>query len=482
MPNQIKSRKSGFLNKKRARLSGFAIFLVCTFCWVAASTSAQTEVVGAEAELSRLNTEFHRHLNDYLTSKLASSGSANSSKNIQWTSSEILKRARASETPLDSLLVVRSGMPVWVQQASNADFQALLQILYDANDHYGIEKVNHMVKQHFDEIKVSISYFMRAKFLFDRGRWAELKKILVLIDDKSLQLGDSHYLYLMSAYLLQETKHHRKSVKIYDRIPQDSPYYPTARLNIGTAYLRQGWWTDANLEFKKSIDELVRRGEENDFINRVLVVLGYSQLHYEFYRDARNTFRRVELGSDYANKALMGLGLAAAHQEDFAGALNAFRRLAQMEIKDTNVDESYLLLPYGFQELNDVKKAAKAYEDAINYYELRLLEVSSVASKLGAASIEYVPDLVAKLNQSAKVYYLSDQVVSSVFLSNYSLLLDMTGKSKSKKIDRRTKALILEYNNSLKKAVSGNIKQRETVLQSYLSQAKFGVAKLYDKK
>ena len=244
-------------------------------------------------------------------------------------------------------------------------------LLYGNNETATLRDLTDCVNAKADPVAKAENYFLLAKYYYQRKNWQGVLAALSKVDIKHLSIADGHYSELLEGYALQAQKKHRQAINIYKRIPPSSPYYTHAKINEGTAYLRQGWWTEAHHEFKQAISANTH-AQTRDLTNRVYVTLGFSQLHHEFYRDARDTLRNVSLDSDYTNRALMGLGLAAAYQEDYSGALNAFNRLATNNQVDLSVDESFLLVPNTYEELGDQDKAAEAYLKAIEFYKTRI--------------------------------------------------------------------------------------------------------------
>jgi tetratricopeptide (TPR) repeat protein len=211
------------------------------------------------------------------------------------------------------------------------------------------------------------------------------------------------------------------------------------------------------------------------------VVLGYSQLNYEFYRDARDTFRKVALDSGAMNKALMGIGLAAAYQKDFAGAANAFRILAEKVPSDLSVDEAFLLLPVALVEAGDGVAAAVAYQQAIRHYENKIHELEALQERLKVSDFDVSLQTIRELDNRAQEIYGGQQGIPGFLLNNYQNLLALRDASTEHGLAAQFNALHGDYKKLLQGITHTNIDSRLGMLNSYLSQAKFGMAQLYDK-
>lgn len=262
---------------------------------------------------------------------------------------------------------------------------------------------------------------------------------------------------------LQKLKKHREAIVVYEKIPPTTSSYSLSRLNVATAYLRQGWWTDAKIAIEKST--LMDKKIVSNLEYRMYTVLGFSQLEFGFYRDARNNFRKVALDSPFTNKALLGLGLSAMHQKDYQGALNAFGRLRNMPIIDMTVAEAHLLYAFTLQQILQVDAAILAYQDAINFYQ-KSLDNSHQLSDLNSTKFVrkennddlQLRNLKNKKNLVEKLIIMNLPTNTLDNLRNLNTLINVA------------------YSNRYKELIDTEVNQ----LNSYLSQSKFGLASLYD--
>ncbi len=458
------------------------IFSVALFSFSLAHVSTNAAALlpeSARANIEQLDSDFQELNNEYL---------------LQYTKHRPAQRYRNSAQLFDAVLnetnpsqisaLIRENIHQLVRNASVEEFSSLLEHLYNNNDTATIRDVTRAVNDANDDEKISRNYFLLAKYYYKRGNWTGLKAALSNVKPKVLSRGDSHYYLLLMGYSLQGSKEHRKSVSYYKKIPKSSPYYPHAKLNEGIAYLRQGWWTEAHMEFTDAIENLKANkqldAEAADFANRIQVVLGFSKIDNEFYRDARRALRKVDLDSAYTNKAMIGLGIAAAHQKDFPGALNIFEILVQKQPRDKNVDEAYLLVPYGHEELGDFVNASIKYQQAIQYYQSRLTKLTEAAQQLNRAPDDVVITVIKQLDSNDIELYDQLNIIPQYFLDNYDNLLKMRNSRVSQKTASSVQHLLTRYKQQIKSITAHNIQVRTTAINSYLSQAQFGVAKLYD--
>lgn len=392
-----------------------------------------------------------------------------------------LARKVSSSSTVEALAVIRANQSLLLQSAGKKEFEVLLEYLYRHNDTATVQALADGLNNLRDSTTLSRHYFLLARYYESRRNWKGVQAALSKVDIRGLSVADSHYYHFLMGFTLQSLKQHRKALTFYQQIPQSSPYVSHLKLNEGTAFLRQGWWTEAHIEFEKAIQSLDQTGENPELRNRILVVLGYSQLNYEFYRDARDTFRKVALNSGSMNKALMGIGLAAAYQKDFAGAANAFAILTDRTPVDLSVDEAYLLLPTAQVEAKNDAAAATSYQAAIRHYENKIRELENWQHKLRASNFDSSLALIKELDSKAAEIYGAQDGVPIFLLNNYQDLLAMRDASSMLGMTAPYSLLQADYKTLLEGITLKKIDARVGVLNSYLSQAKFGMAQLYDK-
>lgn len=388
----------------------------------------------------------------------------------------ILSPANADQA-MQAIARVKTNLSTVKAHFTTPEFVEVLRLLYQYNETATLKSITDFILEHGDPPVRSQNYFLLAKYYNARRQWDGVIAALNQVQRQHLSVADAQYADLLTGYAWQAQRKHRDATRYYQRIPASSPYYPHARLNEGTAYLRQGWWTEAHMEFERAIN-----GERVDpeFKNRTYVVLGHSQLHHEFYRDARNTLRKVALDSAHANKALMGLGVAAAYQQDFAGALNAFTLLSHKPEVDLSVDEAFLLIPPVHHQMGNLVAAGEAYQKAIRHYEQRLKALEQARTSLSDSSSEPVPTLLARMDARADELYGEPHLIPPYMLDNYQQLLVMLNVAPTDALRQDGARLERSYQSVLKDLVKQNIGLRAEMLESYLSQARYGLAQIYD--
>lgn len=356
---------------------------------------------------------------------------------------------------------------------------SLTSLLLKFNDWHEAKRILDFAQDEAGKSAISNLSFEFSKYFIKRKKW---QQALGYLDDviNELSVENANYAQLMIGTILQNQKQHRKALKYYKKIKPSSKYYPAAVLNIAIAYIRQDWWTDAHNLIKGSIKN--HNNQLSDVMaDRLNLVLGYALLRKEYFRNSRDVFRNIGLNSPYTNKALLGIVLTAANQEDYIGSLNAIMLLKEKKTTDLSVDESYLLLPYTYAKLKQNLTASSAYTDAMKYYQERIDGLQDIAHS-GNNVLRMVKIVRKKhtlLIKSNELYYARQYPES--FFDNYTNLMALENNSlRINKLRKQFSLLSANYKKSLKLVSLQLVSQRIEYLQSYLNQARYGLARLYD--
>jgi len=343
---------------------------------------------------------------------------------------------------------------------NDAEMQAIVRVALQVYGNTLVEQLLVEAQQQANTQAEARLTFELARFYAANERWPEVTRLL---GDNSLfeQLipDNKAEAYVLQGTALQKQKKHREALRIYEKIPADSKHFRVAQLNLASANLRQEWWTDTHAAINNALKEHKNKRDALDY--RLFTMLGYSQIQFGFYRDARESFRNVAISSEYAQRALLGLGVAALHQQDFIGALNAFDKLRAQPRRDISVAEAYLLSAFTLRQLEQFDAATGRYEEAIDYYQKLSTEIT------------------AQANNTAAIHFLRPEHSSDKLLRNNAVkiaLLD--GLNPTPQITHLKGKLSTESGQR----VSELLREEKNAIDSYLSQSRFGLASLYDHK
>lgn len=435
----------------------------------------------SNAEIKTLEEDFQQITNQFYTSLSKNLYECRSrTRSLKRLNQQLNKLSQKNKNVI-GICLIQSHIPLIEENIDSKETFPIFQFLLNNNNLLIANRLYVKARSDGDQSLVSNISFIYARYYLKRKEW---KKVLKYIEGtyNDLTAEDGNLARLSTGIALQKLKKHRTAVKIYAKIPQQSKYYSAARLNIATAYIRQDWWTDAHTKINEILSSKKIK-TNSEMINRLYLVLGYSLLRKEFYRDSREAFRNIELDSIYFNKALLGIALTATNQEDYISALNAINILKSKQTFDLSVDESHLLLPYTYEKLNQNMTASASYTDAQKYYQERIKNITAIKNKkqydIRAADILNNNNF---LNLDNNIINFSNHYPVS-FLENSSqlnMLSKYTNHINNKKLLKKYTTLKTKHNNSLSRMIGDVFDKRLTYLNSYMNQSKFGLARLFD--
>lgn len=441
------------------------VILASTFLAPSHAAAAQTEELEKlEQEYRQLSEEFYRH-----QAKQQSTAR---------TVDELYRKVKAAANADQSVAAVTSiiaNLNLIKANTGDPKVQYVVTRLLEQNAWHAVEILFEHAVESGDPYTTSKFNYLYANYYFDRKAWDKAQQYLSAIEvQNALTRAESDYATIMRGIILQMHKKHRESVKHYDSITDASDYYTYAQLNKAIAFIRQGWWTDAHIAISNALEKGSPKSLE-ELSNRLYLVLGYSQLQHEFYRDARQTFRNIALDSQYVNRALLGIGLCALHQGDFVGALNAFKLLQSKKQDDIFVTESYLLLAFVYEQMGQETTASAHYSEAIAYYQSRIasaeMEMAKIHGRLTGPGSGFTDREI------------SDNLLRELpghVLANARQLDFFSRATTNEQLTKKIAALKQKYDSALLLLSRDLVEEQTRVLQSYLSQSQFGVAKLFD--
>lgn len=363
----------------------------------------------------------------------------------------------------------------------NLDHKAIftfIALLLKNNDwHLG----NTLLKRIKDEGEKSLFatvHFTFAKYHAARHEWPQVNELLEGMITE-LAPEDAAYAYLLNGSALQHLKKHRQAIDNYNRIPASSRYYVYAQLNRAIANIRQDWWSDAQTTINVVIKN-AKIDNSDELTNRLYLTLGYMLLQKEYFRDARDAFGHIGLDSRYTNRALLGIGLTAVSQGDFVGGLNALTILKDKNTFDLSVDESYLLIPYVYEKLQQELTVTASYSEAMNYFQKRMDKLDAISQQ----HTDFTPTIFDEKTASIHIQNNSldyGKTYPESFITNYQHLNNLLENTQNNNTRSKIEKLMAKYDATFQIIISELLQQRKKYLQSYLNQSRYGLARMYDK-
>ena len=420
-----------------------------------------------DEEFKKITTQAYRELATLTANKLQQT-------DLHTLITEIAKASQAKDPERANSLVL-TNLPTLQKNVNEKELQDLTALVLKQSSIGVAEQIVDLVKSQGDVYAQAKQHFEFAKYEAELSHWDSALTWLRKIDianELSKDNGDEAYIIYGAA--LQFKKKHREAITYYAHIKQDSAFYSIAQLNTALAYIRQDWWTDAQLTIEQALGAV--RKEDIEIANRLYTILGFSQLQQGFYRNARESFRNVKIKSIYANRALLGVGMAALNQEDFIGAINAFGQLKTHSENDMSVAQSYLLNAYSLTKVNQTAEASASYTEAINYYDKKTNFYENLLSDIKNSTPATQPQLISRINQAIEKQEPELTLLEAQLITLSKLNSDSLSTNTRLQIDKLYSSIFLVY---LSKAADVMTKN-QIAFNSYLNQSRFGLTKLYD--
>jgi len=450
-----------------------------TICVLACLTNIAMADDVDKSKVDKLDKQFINLSNiTYSDSSLYKKNSIKISNKISSLYSKVKALNEAHNYPA-ALIEIHANKALIKKNIDNESIYYFLNLLLSHNDWILASSIYAHIIKEGDKSLISNVKYIFAKYHYFRNEW---NKTLTLLSGINSDLGvnEGHYALVMNGIVLQKLKKHREALKFYNQVPIKSKYYNYAQLNKATVNIRQGWWSDAHIIINKLLTSNESKPVyEEEFINRLYLVLGYSFLQQEYFRESRNSFRNIRKYSQYSNRALLGISLAAANQGDNIGALNILNILQEEKTRSLSTEESYLLLPYIYERLGQYKTASASYTIALRYYQTRIKEVENILISIKTNPHNLLPDTENTLIfKGTNIHISSNKELANI--KNRRELITLKSIAQDKKTHDIIDKLIFDYDLHIAEQATRILQKTLYNLKSYLNQSQYGIARLYD--
>ncbi len=348
-----------------------------------------------------------------------------------------------------------------------------------------------------------------AQIAYHRRDWQAAIDLFEEVDYESMTRGRDESL-LYHGLTLERLRRYKASVEVLNQIAPDAPVATFAQLNIALADIRQGWWSDGEQRMERLAERIDESNlHEKALVDRFYTTIGYSQLQREYFRQARHSFRKVSITGPYSNRALLGLALAAMEQDDYRLAYKLITRLRDKGGDDLVVHEAHLLAPYLLDKLNQDKKAFTLYEQSIVHYQNEIERIEQTLLRLDSHSLRpqifpasqtadqpehgailglLEPQAFSRIagfrSEINALRTLIETIGEHIAATQRDKLINAVEAQRLKDTFEETRTELSELEYKLAEIalpeLDAALRKRIEYMKSYISQAKFGLASLYD--
>lgn len=393
------------------------------------------------------------------------------------TLTEAVAEHQRSGRKIEAVTLITANLELLQKNVDSPAIINILTLLLEQNAWNSANKLFTTIQSDSNKTIVSNARYAMAKYYMRRNKW---QKSIEYLDGIAgdLVTADADYANLMHGVALQQLKRHRKAIAIYEKSTSDSLLHPISTLNLAVAYIRQDWWTDAHA----AINQLLKqpsKARNDELENRLNLILGYSLMRQGYYRNAREAFRNVAVNSQYTNQALIGIALTAIDQNNYIGALNAATILNNRREHDLPSEESYLLLPYIYSKLDQNMTASASYSSAIEHYQQEIQIIETALSRNGLfADLKIVNNQMLVMERYQ--FDITDGYPQSL-IDNHRLISTFKDSTVDVELLKQLNHVSTAYNKALTDIARELLGDRLVQLNSYIAQARYGLALLYDR-
>lgn len=450
----------------------FSTLLLITACFSSQANEAEllNQMALFDSEFHTLSSEFYADKDNYSTA----------SSKVVTNFDEILNQVNilsSDKRYIEAIQFIHNNLQLIEKNLDHPEIFPVIELLLEHDEINLANNFYQTISRDGDDYHLATVNLLFARYHTSRYEW---KRVVALLESISSELSEenSAYALLLQGNALQNIKLHGQAEESYKKIPVDSIYYRYAQLNLAITQIRRDWLTSAQITIK----QLTQHSDvtDDEFTNRVYLVLGYALLNKNYYRSAREVFRKVSQRSEYANRALLGIALCSINQNDLESALNALTGLKNKDSLELSVDESFLLITYVYEKLGQPESVIASSTEAMNYYETRIIDLQNINTQL-------VDLTQLQFEQNAPVFEINNNTVEygkkfpKSFLSNYREILNFAQFNKNALLASKIEKLIASYKASFELVISELLSQKISYINSYLDQARYGLARLYDK-
>jgi hypothetical protein len=231
-----------------------------------------------------------------------------------------------------------------------------------------------LLNQNTSEAVRNKAWFYLGKVWYQRGYLGESERALRQVSDK-IDPRISAERYMLLAQLMMRQDRYDDAIaalRSWHGAPDWTAY---AQFNLGVALVRRDRLADA-IPYLDRVGRIETRSEELlSLKDKANLALGFALLQAQRAAEAKPILQRVRLEGPYSSKALLGVGWADAGVGEFKRALVPWLTLRKRNLLDSAVQESFLTVPYAYNQLSATGQAAEYYNSAIESFDAEMKRI-----------------------------------------------------------------------------------------------------------
>jgi tetratricopeptide (TPR) repeat protein len=220
------------------------------------------------------------------------------------------------------------------------------------------------------------AWFYLGKVWYQRGYLDESERALRQVSDK-IQPRISAERYMLLAQLKLREGRYDEAIAALESWHGAPDWTAYAQFNLGVALVRRDRLPEA-VRYLDRVGRMETKEEELlSLRDKANLALGFAYLQAERPADARPVLERVRLEGPFSSMALLGVGWADSSLGEFKRALAPWLALRKRNLLDAAVQESYLTVPYAYNQLGAPGQAAEYYSSAIDSFDAELKHIDN---------------------------------------------------------------------------------------------------------
>jgi Tetratricopeptide repeat len=230
------------------------------------------------------------------------------------------------------------------------------------------------------------AWFYLGKVWYQRGYLEESEQALRKVSDK-IQPRISAERYMLLAQLMLRQDRYDDAIAALNAWHGPPDWTAYAQFNLGVALVRKSRLPEAIAH----LDQVGRMETSSEELlalkDKANLALGFALLQAERAADARPILQRVRLDGPYSTKALLGVGWADSALGEFKRALVPWLALRKRNLLDSAVQESFLTVPYAYNQLGATGQAADFYNSAIESFDAESKRIDDAIDQIRGGSL-----------------------------------------------------------------------------------------------
>jgi hypothetical protein len=230
------------------------------------------------------------------------------------------------------------------------------------------------------------AWFYLGQVWYKRGYLQESERALRQVSDKIEPRIDAQRHMLLAQIMMREQRYD-EAIALFDSWHGPPDWTAYADFNLGVALIRAGRLADA-APILNSVGLMNTRSEELlSLRDKANLALGFSLIQNKQAAEAKPILQRVRLEGPFSSKALLGVGWADANAGDFKHALIPWLALHKRNLLDSAVQESYIAVPYAYNQLGASGQAADYYKSAIGSFDEEIKHIDDSIESIRGGSL-----------------------------------------------------------------------------------------------